>query len=184
MKEKYKFLLEIMFGISLIVVSVIFLYKQPVEKSLGAVSVGPAFMTHSVNTYPTNAGFNYIWLGNATTTYVLATEGVLRLDLNLVTVASTTSETLAVEVAYSNNGTNWTSDDVNTTTTNVVTLNTQSKVYKWSPLNTASTTRSFNITTNLNSKFVRVGFSSWGINHTSTSSDIGLWAQASLGIEQ
>lgn len=152
---------------------VIYLQKDKVLGIGSKPSIASAILVGTGE--PTAANFVPSYINNATTTYKFNTEGADTLNLELYSsVASSTTDTVGFEVMFSDNGTNFFAEDVNTTTG--ITTTHQPRIRAWTPGKTASSTKIIQIT-DINSKYIRIGFASWGINHTATSSDIALWAR-------
>ena len=133
------------------------------------------YMNHSTaSTTQTNLAY----IGTATTSYAFATDSVDQVDFNLLGAsATTTSLTLfgatydvptsnsALDLAYCYDY----SDD------QISWFAPTSNCGYWKPITSATSTRNVPVT-NVNSKYMRIGFSS----PMSTSTRFGLWGQAIL----
>ena len=174
MKDKslmYKWVVPRLILIALIGLVV---YQQSKDKAVGQMpSIASAIIFATGE--PTASGFTPVYLNNSTTTAEFNTEGADTLDLEFYSsVASSTTDTVGFSIDFSDNGTNWFAEDVNSTSGRTTTHQTRTRA--WTPGTTASTTAHFQFT-GINSKYVRVNVASWGINHTATSSDIAFWAR-------
>lgn len=101
--------------------------------------------------------------GMATTTMVVPTANAATVSLNLDVVPVSASSVYLFTVAYSNNGTDWYSEDGNSTSGAVTTHTATPVIHTWTPGTSATTTRSINIQTHA-SKFTQFGFKLTGAN--------------------
>ncbi len=175
MKEKSLMYQWVVPGLILLAIAgaIIFEQSQKDKALAGLPSIASAIIFATGE--PHAAAFAPVYLSNSTTTAEFNTEGADILNLELYSsVASTTADTIGISVEFSDNGTNWFTEDVNSTSGRTTTH--QGRTRAWTPGATASTTMTLQLT-NINSKYIRIGAASWGINHTATSSDFAFWAR-------
>lgn len=157
----------------LIAVGVIWFQQTQKNDALGVQSIASAIIFATGE--PHAAAFAPVYLNNATTTAEFNTEGADTLNLELYSAAaSSTTDTVGILIDFSDNGTNWFSEEISSDSGQTTTH--QALTRKWVPGKTASTTISFQLA-GINSKYVRISAASWGQNHTSTSSQISFWAR-------
>ena len=177
MKEKSILYQWILPSIILVILVGVVVFEQSIKNMVFGIGAKPSIASAILvgTGEPYAAGFVPSYINNATTTYEFNTEGADTLTLELFSsVASSTTDTVGIDVKFSDNGTNWFSEDVNSTTGRTTTH--QSRTRAWTPGATASTTATLQIT-DINSKYIQIGFASWGLNHTATSSQIAFWAR-------
>lgn len=118
----------------------------------------------------------YLATATASSTLVVLTDGQDQFDLNLQTMASSTSAIVNFQVDYSDDygcvvtptSCNWYREDKNTVSGSIIT-HSNNTFHTWTPASVASTTK--NITfTSIGARFMRVGFAAQTANST-------IWAQ-------
>lgn len=184
MKEKIKYL--IVPGLMLLAFAgYIFFVAQPKDKAQGAqgsvFSTISQYLTHN-STVPSTATttFNLVYQTVSTTTYTFNVSGVDQVNLNLFTIASSTTDNLYFAISYTNATTTysdtWYREDVNTTSGAVTTHNTSQLYHIWNPAETTTSTKNILIS-NVNANYMKIDF--WA-GTTTIASKIGLWGQAVL----
>lgn len=93
----------------------------------------------------------------ATTTLTVPTANATSISLNLDVIASSSSAIYTFAVQYSNNGTDWYTEDSSAVSGAVTTHAAVGVLHLWTPGATAETRRSLNIQTH-QAKFTRFGF--------------------------
>lgn len=187
-------------GLVLVALVGLIIYDQS-QKSLGAggpfnnvkqyltVNATP-YMNHSTST---STQTNLVMIGNATTSYDFSTDGSDQVNFNLFTAMATTTSLVAGSgtpttattsntaldlvwyYEFSDDEVNWFSEEATTTVSNGVVTHAVRTLHNWSPGTIATSTIDLSLL-NVNSKYMRVSFSSW----TATSTRVGLWAEAIL----
>jgi len=191
---------DIVLGLGIVILAGIVFYQQS-PLSLGAggpfnnvkqyltVNADP-YLNHAVST---TTQTNLVYIRNATTSYAFNTDGVDIVNFNILVAGATstnltylsgmptgatTSDTnldLVFYYEFSDDQINWFSEDSNSATGGITT-HVAKNVHTWTSGTVATSTKNIAIT-DVNSKYMRISFSSW----TATSTAVGLWAQAILG---
>ncbi len=118
---------------------------------------------------------NMISIRNATTSYAFATDSSDQVNFNLFTTATSTALDLKFYYEYSDDNATWFPEDSNSSTGGVTTHAATRNLHTWTPGVLATSTLDIAVT-NVNSKYMRISFSSW----TATSTGILLYAEAIL----
>lgn len=157
----------------LIAVGTIWFQQTQKDEAFGAQSIASAIIFATGE--PHAAAFAPVYLNNSTTTAEFYTEGADTLDVEFYShAASSTTDTVGFSIDFSDNGTNWFPQAVDSTSGQVKTHRVLTN--SWPVGVTSSTTIRFQFAS-INSKYVRVNVASWGLNHTATSSQIAFWAR-------
>ena|SRR3990167_3373085 len=173
-------------SIGIILLGLVWFSWQLPQKALAAQgSIFNSIVQWITNNSTTPTLTNQTWISNstATTTYSFNTEGIDQVNLNIFTRASSTTANLYWYVAFTNATTTdsdtWFKEDVNTTSGAVITHTSNYSMHLWNPAATGTSTKNVLIQ-NINSKYMLVGF--WvadsAVSATTTTSVIGMWAQA------
>lgn len=154
----------------------VYMYQSQIQKAGSQFNSNRVQLTSALSYayYNTNAT-NLVYVTGATSTYQFSSSKATQFDLHLTTIASSTVSELQWFYEYSDDGSNWYSESPNSTSGAVKTHGPTKLVNKWVPGLTATSSLNIQVT-NLNSKYMRIGFAS----QTATTSNIGLFAEGVL----